>query len=223
MKLENIVKELRSEGHTINFRRRKDGGIIVLEVDGKRFQGASGNNYVRSFKGKYALSDKALTARRKNVSTYIKDFKSKKPQYYKFRKAYNIKQHPDIMKQLRRVQRLARMGEAGTITKDKLRRKIMEEGEDAARAYLNEREMYYRGYANEGIILEVYNRLKRVFDNEALNDYEALLERFGGGYGIITEAQIKELLNALYDYDTLGEDGRSEAAQEILTILQTIL
>ena len=47
-----VVRQLQSQGHVVNFYVRKDGGILVKNVDGMKFpSGATGNAYARSLLG----------------------------------------------------------------------------------------------------------------------------------------------------------------------------
>lgn len=47
-----VVRQLQSQGHMVDFYVRKDGGILVKNIDGMRFpSGASGNAYARSLLG----------------------------------------------------------------------------------------------------------------------------------------------------------------------------
>ena len=47
-----VVRQLQSQGHVVDFYIRKDGGILVRNIDGMRFpSGASGNAYARSLLG----------------------------------------------------------------------------------------------------------------------------------------------------------------------------
>lgn len=47
-----VVRQLQRQGHVVDFYVRKDGGILVRNIDGNRFpSGASGNAYARSLLG----------------------------------------------------------------------------------------------------------------------------------------------------------------------------
>lgn len=46
-----IVRELQSRGHVVDFYVRKDGGILIRQIDSERFSGASGNARARQMAG----------------------------------------------------------------------------------------------------------------------------------------------------------------------------
>lgn len=65
--MKQIVHELISKGHTISYYVRKDGGILIREIDGVRYTGAKGNIVARS------LSHETLSVKRaKQLSSATK-------------------------------------------------------------------------------------------------------------------------------------------------------
>ena len=46
-----IVRDLQSKGHIVQFYVRKDGGILIRQIDSERFTGASGNARARQIAG----------------------------------------------------------------------------------------------------------------------------------------------------------------------------
>ena len=48
MTLRELVKELRSQGHQVEYYNRKDGSILIRSIDGIDYKGASGNAVARA-------------------------------------------------------------------------------------------------------------------------------------------------------------------------------
>ena len=74
MKTLDVVHKLQSEGHTISYYVRKDGGILIRSIDGVRYTGASGNAMAREM-AQVSLSE----ARTKQVKYAMRQRKLKKP------------------------------------------------------------------------------------------------------------------------------------------------
>ncbi|MBO7731107.1 MAG: hypothetical protein J6S67_01090 [Methanobrevibacter sp.] len=83
MTIRETIKALTSEGHTVSYYIRKDGGVLIKSIDGRRFTGASGNIYARTLTGQ-TLSEKRsaqlerITYTGKRAKAYIQDREVKK-------------------------------------------------------------------------------------------------------------------------------------------------
>ena len=52
MTMMEVVRQLQAQGHEVDFYVRKDGGILVKNIDGEKFpSGASGNARARQIAG----------------------------------------------------------------------------------------------------------------------------------------------------------------------------
>lgn len=51
MTMREVVMKLQSQGHSVNFYVRKDGGILIRSIDGETFTGAKGNILARQIVG----------------------------------------------------------------------------------------------------------------------------------------------------------------------------
>ena len=139
----DIVHELESAGHRVQYRVRSDGGIIVKSLDGQVFHDlTSGNKVARSMVVGGELPMAQLQQRQFNINKYIKLKEGET------KKVGDI--DSEMLKKLRRVQRIrrkyGRLNE-GKISKKKLRWYVKEYGEERAWEYLETRERYYQGYA----------------------------------------------------------------------------
>lgn len=78
MTIREIVNILQSQGHSISYYVRKDGGILIKEIDGQRFSGAMGNLYARAMTGQRLSVKRAeqlhkITYTGKRAKKYIED------------------------------------------------------------------------------------------------------------------------------------------------------
>lgn len=223
MTTKQVINDLLDSGYSIKYIKRKDGGVRVTSVNGRKFKGSEGNRYIRSISPKYKLSEKGLEQRRSNYKKYLS------PNFDKTRKGYaslrkTVKVNDELNKKLRKVQRLERLSKEnkGKTTKDKLRWKINEHGERSASQYLDDRIAYLLGYAYQGAIVSTMREIERIFMFENI-DYD--LDKFiSRGYGVITEDQIEQLLELKYEYDKQsGVDiDTTEIINAIIEILDSI-
>ena len=133
-----MIKELEKMGFKVNARRRTDGGWIITKINEMTFTGASGNQYARQILG-VQLSQARIEQTAFNVTKYIKGAKKPKDQI-----------DEEMLKELRKVQRLWRKKKVGArITKRKLRWHLKEGGRQEAWDYLKKMSRYGQGYAYE--------------------------------------------------------------------------
>ena len=158
MRLINIIQTLQTEGHEITYRVRSDGGLIIKSIDGKKFSSLTeGNRVARSMVVGGELSEARRIQTEYNVQKYIK------------LKEYEHKAKGSIdevlTRKLKEVQRLWRkrgvVGQ-GRISKKKLRWYIKTEGSEKALQYLESREKYARGIANDSNVEFLCQRLLRL-------------------------------------------------------------
>lgn len=137
----DIVKKLRSEGHTVSYRARKDGSIRIKSIDGKKFKDSQGNNEARRM-AKSELSDKVRHQRLENQEKAKRGIQlRKKKKYKKLSKAQE--------KLLKKINyRVKKYGGKGRIGKTNAKRIIKEEGADALARKGNELIRKALGLAN---------------------------------------------------------------------------
>lgn len=137
----DIVKKLRSEGHTVSYRARKDGSIRIKSIDGKKFKDSQGNNEARRM-AKSELSDKVRHQRLENQERAKRGIQlRKKKKYKKLSKAQE--------KLLKKINyRVKKYGGKGRIGKTNAKRIIKEEGADALARKGNELIRKALGLAN---------------------------------------------------------------------------
>ena len=105
MTMIEVVAQLQSQGHEIDFYVRKDGGILVKNIDGKHFpSGASGNAVARQMAGasisEARISQLKFATRARKVKkpspedAVYKEWKRVKEKWNKAFKAKHGKPHP---------------------------------------------------------------------------------------------------------------------------------
>lgn len=200
MKLINIVKNLQAAGVDIKYRVRKDGGILVTEVDGMKFTAASGNAFIRSMTGE-TLSEAQIKQRQQ-----IKPPKRISPARRK-----KAPLPDDIEKQIKKLQRLyAKDKTKGKPTIRQTRKIVEKYGVDEAKRLLQQSEYYVKGIAYTENIEAVIQRL-----GQAANLVAASGEDASPLYTLIemtkderdnhredfTEEKLSYLLDAIYSFE----------------------
>ena len=137
MTTEQMITELRKKGHKVNARKRKDGGMLIKSIDGRKFTGAKGNAEARRLLG-VTLSEKRKAQTSYNVESFIKEKKK-------------IKTLEDkVKKRLRQVQRKWRKHNVqGELNAPNTKKYLKEYGYEATMAHLRRMERYGEGFAYE--------------------------------------------------------------------------
>ena len=190
------VALLKQQGYRVKYRTRKDGGILIKSINGKKFSGAKGNAYARSLLGQKLSSARSYQLARLNTYTITGKGKNKVRVY---RSGMEARVRPSAMKraklpealkkELRKVQQLWRKGGgalqkghstiAGSITTSNIRYQYENFGMDVAMERLAKARRYAEGYAYEENIDWFRDSLKDLLKD---SDYdwsgiEAIIER----------------------------------------------
>ena len=197
MTMIEVVRELQKQGHDVEYYVRKDGGILVKEIDGQKFPtGASGNAMARQIVGaeissarvqqlKYAMRQRGKQQVKINVPDPLKDYYTQvKKKWSKTMKAKGGKAHP-----------------AGYFSWNKVKKKLRDEGEEAAFAYIAEKEKYASGiayYENVAILARRVREAAVSFNSQDLLDLANDIEE--NAYSI-RESAILPAYEQLYKLD----------------------
>lgn len=198
MKLKEIVNSLITKGNAIKYRIRTDGGIIVTEINGRKVGITEGNRLVREMAGKNGrLSLKRKKQLEYNVNRFIKLKKGQKKAKGQL--------DDDLVKLVRKVQRAGRKTkvDTGRVTMRKVRYHLKTEGKAATLDYLYRRMRYFQGFANEGNILAVQEKINRlgfaIKNPLAKTKLQAIARILEFKMGEIKEADIQGILVILYN------------------------
>ena len=213
MTMMQIVMQLQKEGHTIDYYVRKDGGILIKTIDGKKYTGASGNAVARTMVGA-----KISEAREKQLKFITKTRKAKKT-----RKALpkNIQTEFERVKKLWNKKFKAKEGKphpAGYFDKLRIQFAYEHYGEEEALRRISQAERYVSGYAySRNIeILGIYvTDAGRMYQSEDL--IQLGLDILNNGY-YIRDEWIYPAYQQLYLLDKGGIP--SEIAKNVRKILR---
>lgn len=192
MTMMEVVRQLQAQGHEVDFYVRKDGGILVKNIDGERFpSGASGNARARQLVGasisearvsqlKYAT--RARKVKKPSLDDVIKkEYDRIKKKWNKAFKAKGGKPHP-----------------AGYFGWNRIKYAVEHYGKEEALRRIREAERYASGiaYAKNVEILAQY--IKSVGDQLNSQELVKLSEDLIANAYSIKEEWIKPAYDELY-------------------------
>lgn len=228
MTLKQIVNELRRLGHKVEFVKRKDGSIRIVELDGARFSSSysQGNRLARDIAGERLSERKQsqMERGRKSAETQrkspaVKRARQRLPQI-----------SPEAKKALRRVQRaLRKKGEgSGTVTTRQVRKNIERYGEEKAIELLERQRRYHEGFAYPENVETLASRVEIdavATNNEALKRVASWIRAHAQSFREEWIGPINELLYDLEQVATWADEEEvrrkaNETAAEILAICQ---
>ena len=212
-----IVNELASGGHQVDFYVRKDGGILIRSIDGEHFTGAKGNARARQLTGqnisearfkqlKYATEVRMHPVKNVEVKDSIKqEYARVKKMWNKAFKSKAGKPHP-----------------AGYFGWKRIKRTIKEQGEAEALRRIGEAEKYASGVAyskNVQILAGFIKEAGDKFGNQAL--LKLAQDVLDNAYAIRDE-WIYPAYKQLYDLNNIDKDNQP-AVDEVARMTRAIL
>lgn len=198
MTLLKLVNKLTIEGNNIKYRVRPDGGIIVTEINGVKYSGATGNAVIRTLTGSKLSEARRVQLQRIKPPKNVAPQKRRKPEL-----------DSEIKKELRRVQRKIRQRRketgkfTGTVTTSNIRWTLEHEGKRAALEKLRQANRYASGLAydaNIDTLIGYISELASKFQNSP-SEYTELLkliERIDKARDRIREEDILPTYQILY-------------------------
>lgn len=214
-----VVSQLTSQGHHIEYYVRKDGGILIKSIDGKRYQGAKGNAQARQMTGvelsearmtqlKYATATRKLLNSPRFKKIKVPDAVQKEYErvHKKWTKAFKSKKgkpHP-----------------AGYFGKVRLLKAIEREGEEGATKSISEAERYSTGIAYsknvEFLAVFIEDAGVKYQSQELLN----LAQDIRNNASAIREEWIVPAYDELYELDKGGDP--KDVANNVRKILRLL-
>lgn len=216
MRMIEIVAQLVSKGHKVKYRVRNDGGIIITQIDKKKFTRAgSGNLVAREMTG-VRLSEARRVQTQYNVQHYIKLTKSYT------HKASSLNDSEELKKLTRKVQRYWNkrkiVGE-GKVTIRKVRWTQQHKGVEVAKLYLENRLQYAKGYAYSENVQFWSQILLRMGEHYGMvTEFTILSGMLLSKDGVVKETDLQNIHDIYYDKGKSGE----EKYQEIKKIIDAI-
>ena len=204
-----IIYELQSSGHDVEYRKRPDGGYIITEINGEKFTGAHGNTRARNITGA-TLSEARAEQVAFNVQKYIKG-----------QKKVTAPIDEEVIKELRKTQRAwnkARKGSGkdfGRVTKRKLRYKLKAEGRTAALSYLRRMRAHAQGIAYSENVMHLVSRMRRIIGRihpNLVNEFESLLNTIENMAESFAEKWIAPINEIIYNMENMPTEGEQKTA-----------
>lgn len=184
MTMIEVVNELTRRGHSVQFSKRKDGGILIRYIDGVHYTGAKGNAMARQLAGvnisearqaqlKYATQVRTHPIKKVELTDIIEqEYKRVKKLWNKAFKSKKGKPHP-----------------AGYFGKKRIKKSLRDYGEQETLRRIHEAERYASGIAYSknveslaGYVLDVANKLGskelETLSQDILNNAYAIREEW---------------------------------------------
>ena len=191
MTIAEIVKLLEKEGHSVKYYVRKDGGLLITEIDGVKYKGASGNAQAR------AMSGQVVSERR--VQQLKKITKQRKVKHKK------LKIPDELEKMRKKVERAWRKaGIKGQISKRNLEAIIKERGVAGAKTYLEEMMRHTKGYAYTTQIDDLIMRIQQdmVVSDEKENTWlEKVIQLIEANRETLLVEVLFSIFDKLYEFE----------------------
>ena len=152
MKLEDVVKAFEKR-YTVKYEKRKEGGIIIKEINGIKYTGKSGNFFSRKLtNASLSTAQKEAIRAGSSKKKAIAEAKEKGlPKPRKARKKKSLKLGKQLSKRLRKTRKAFKELDenqkriVGTPTRKKVLQSLKREGRKATTQKLKEPERYAKG------------------------------------------------------------------------------
>ena len=205
MTMKKVVSELIKKGHKITYYVRKDGGILITSIDGKRYTAASGNAAARSMVGT------TLSEARKSQIKYITKERAKRRRTLEGKVAEEYKK----VKAVWNKRFKAKKGEAsghGYLPRSKVRWVVENLGEEEALRRLANMERYAQGLAYPENIQALADEIMRLGNLKKSSELKQLAKDLNAvkESNVIREASLYPAYEMLYGVNH-GEDPRTIA------------
>ena len=214
MTLKQIANQLTQKGYKVTFKVRKDGGILITSINGKKFSAAKGNIAARELLGV------KISTRRSEQLHKITRARS----YYKT----HIIQTPEDLEKFRKsvMRKWKKADLRGSISKVNLKRIIADRGIEGAKQYLIEMERHAEGKAYIGAVEALLARIQQ--DMSAVAGDMTELNWLQELYALIEnrkEEFKQEWLFAIFDelYNWENDNTGSITAHDLFLKVQSLL
>lgn len=211
----DVVRILQNQGHSVQWRKRTDGGIIITSIDGVKYKAAEGNKRAREITG-LALG----SARERSLEVINFPGNTKRGRGHKTTDIVD----EEIKKQLRRTQRIWRKNRpktGGVITIITIREKLAAgvSKEDIIEA-LKQNERYALGIAYSENVRQLVQRLERYLNNNPNEALEKTKDYIKTHESSIREEWIQPIYYEALEPLEKGKISPNSASQLINAIIQ---
>ena len=186
MTIKDIIELLQQQGHDVEYYIRKDGGILIRKIDGKSYQGASGNAVARSMVGAKISEARRVQLHRITVKRTTGD--------------------TDVDKELRKTQRVWRKNfgktpEVGKKTLKKTKQYMEKYGKAETVRRLKEAQRYAEGLAYTENVIQLIQYMIEANNRWGSSALWDVIDKMETNMDKIKERNIKPTYDILYDID----------------------
>lgn len=213
--LNSIVAQLRAKGHTIETRKRKDGGIVITKIDGQRYQNKQGNTAARNLAGKTLSEAQRLQRAKAGETAAISNMS--KTEIKKFRKEENLEIDKETAKEIVKTRKIVKANNKGDVNRHTVSYNIRKFGKRATLEKLQHKQYHALGKAYQGTVEYTYSNISDIgmqvynfmgYGPSTLTDEETQVlghslgnlvleqaERIKNSYGRITDEDCYKILS----------------------------
>lgn len=191
MKTIELVKQLQVQGYKVTYRVRTDGGILITSINGRKFKAAEGNIRAREILGVELSTRRAMQLRKITRTRRIKRPKVVTPESLEIQRK-------------RVVRKWRKAGLSGSIAKSNLEAIIRDRGIKGAKEYLDNMEKRAEGYANEGEIEALLQRLEQDIyssDDEEIEDIQKMIDYIRDHRDNFPQKNIFKIFDEIYNWE----------------------
>nr|DAH14342.1 MAG TPA: hypothetical protein [Caudoviricetes sp.] len=205
IKMIDVVKMLRLQGHDVQYRKRPDGGILITKLDGQSFKLAQGNTLAREIVGVTLSEVRKEQLKEIGKTLYKKQYNPQTKQVEKITlspaKRKKIPLTSDLKKLLRKAQRLQKKTKVDAkVTTSKVRYRLSHYGEAEAREMLTQRIRYYQGYAYSENVRWLIKRIESI-NYEYDFQFDFFIEWLQANFNEVKESMISKVNNIIYELE----------------------
>ena len=195
MTLRQIAYELQKKGYSVRFRERKGGGIEITAINDEVFKNRKGNAEARKLIGE------ELTPYQKK---HLQNIKTPKGTFGN-RAKIKTPLPSDVMKQLKKVQRLQRkLGREERATTKNVRYNIEHFGIEETQRLLSQAERYAKGIAYNENVMWLQKRVEAYYhysNKQEVYNIMKILEDITSNKKEIRETQLQEMYQLYYELE----------------------
>lgn len=206
----DLVQRLAQSGHRVDYRRRKDGGILITSIDGIKYTSSTGNATARK------MLNVSLSEARTYQLNRIKSPKGIKPKDRK-----KSKLPVELQKKLKRVQRIWRKEHkttGGTISTSGVRYHFEHYNLEEALRSLDKAEKYALGIAYEENVEWLAQRIELDLNKDYSDEMSDIVNRIRAIKLTFKEEWIQVIYEIIYKWEQ-GSIPTDEVERQISQII----
>lgn len=195
MSVYEMIQRLTALGYSVKYRKRSDGGYLITNINGQKFELAKGNTFARQ------ILNEQLSERRERQLQSIKPPKKKTPKQRRIIETLD----EAMLKELRKVQKIWRKTKVpsdGRVSRRGLRKILEREGPQGVWNALRRTKAYAEGYAYPESVDALTDRLRGWLNASAIpEDWNDLIDYIDSHRYTFREEWITPIYEIMYDLE----------------------